>query len=63
MVKVTVEPLTIVCRSGVLAISIAGLIVSTKAVSVSVTSSPTGGVPVTVALLVKLFVTLAAVQV
>ena len=62
MLKVTSEPLATVCSSGVLAISMAGLITSTKAMSMSVTTSPTGGVPVTVALLVKSAVTLARVH-
>ena len=39
--------------SGVFWMSIAGLITSTLAVSLSVTFGPTGGVPVTVAVFVK----------
>ena len=43
--------------------SIAGLITSTLAVSLSVTFGPTGGVPVTVAVFVKSAVTFASEQV
>ena len=63
IVNVAVDPLTIVCESGVFATVIAGWITVTSAVSVAVTSGPTGGVPVAVAVLVKLAVTLASVQV
>ena len=59
MVKVAVEPLTTACVSGVLEISMAGLITSTKAVSVSVTwVLVSTDVPVTVAVLVKSAATL-----
>ena len=62
IVNVAVPPVWNVWLSGVFSIAIAGAITSTAAVSVSVTSSPTGGVPVAVALFVKSAVTFASVH-
>ena len=62
IVNVAVPPLRTGCESGVFATVIAGWITVTSAVSVAVTSGPTGGVPVAVAVLVKLAATFASVQ-
>ena len=59
--KVAVPPLATVCVSGLFTIEIPGVpggcVTLTCAVSLAVTSGPTGGVPVAVAVLVKLAVT------
>jgi len=63
IVKVTVPAKATVCVCGVFEIEIAGLITVTCAVSCALTVSPTSGLPVATATLVKLAVTLASVQV
>src|SRR4029079_16049220 len=62
IVKLAVPPLTTCCESGVFATVIAGWMTVTSAVSVAVTSGPTGGVPGAVGELVKLAATFASVQ-
>ena len=62
IVNVAVPPLRTCCESGVFATVIAGWITVTSAVSVAVTSAPTGGVPVAVAEFAKLAVTFGQVQ-
>ena len=52
-VKLAVPPTRTCCVAGDFTMWIAGWITSTSAVSSSVTSGPTGGVPVTVAVFVK----------
>ena len=63
MVKLAVSPLCTTWLSGVFDTSRVGLITSTKAVLVSVTISPTSGVPVMTTVLVKSAVRLLAEQV
>jgi len=61
-----VPPLVTVCEFGSLTIEIAGCVTAdhvTAAVSCELTGGPTGGVPVATAVLVKLAVTFASVQV
>ena len=62
IVNVAVPPVWNVWLSGVFSILIPGAMMSTSAVSVSVMSGPTGGVPVAVALFVKSAVTFASVH-
>ena len=63
IVNVAVPPDTTVWVSGVFSMSIAGWITSTAAVSLSVTGPPSGGVPATLATLVRSAVMTARVQV
>ena len=63
IVKETALPARTTCSSGVFEIEMCGLITTTSAESLAVTSPPAAGVPVAVAVLVKLEVTPASEQV